>query len=195
MPVLEAVPYVVRVRKPELISEWDANECCYVCQRKFGENYDPKDVNEIACSPMRRSCGHLVGSECWKHFLDEDFDMSECPYQCLAQYDGPDTVPFWIVLLCMYADWGEIEKLTHSLVERVPWIDQRLSRLHMKTYLDLQPLGIPEWSEMWAYYYVGAILYLTRSGLFALALLSVPCAAIGLIVFTVKFTSFNLHLC
>ena len=83
--LIPAVPWNVKVKKPELTSEWDVDECCYVCQRKFNEKYDPKDANEIACSPMRRACGHLIGSECWKQFLNEDFMMSECPYECLAQ--------------------------------------------------------------------------------------------------------------
>lgn len=195
MPILEAVYCAVRVRNPEPISEWDADECCYVCQRNFGEKYDPEDADEIACSPLRRPCGHLVGSECWKQFLDQDFDSSECPYQCLAHYDGPDTVPFWIKFLCNYVEWDGIEDFTHSIVVRVPWADKRLSRLHMKAYLDLRPLSAWDRWELWAYYYVGALLFLARSGLFALALLSVPCGVIGAIVFAVTSPLCTLRLC
>lgn len=121
MPIFNDLPRTLRTRRAEAVRNWPADAQCYVCLRTFGKKDDPTDIDEIACYPLSYpSCGHYVGSDCYRSMMSHNTVNVTCPFQCPVALDGPDPVPAWVRRLESIGMWETAELSTHALVECIP---------------------------------------------------------------------------
>lgn len=76
----------------------DKNKCG-ICFRNYNQIEDDSDENEVACQPMRISCGHVFGSKCLENMSSRG--ISTCPYcaRSIVLDDGPiHPLLCWLVL-------------------------------------------------------------------------------------------------
>lgn len=157
MPIFNDLPRTLRTRRAEAVRNWPADAQCYVCLRTFGKKDDPTDIDEIACYPLSYpSCGHYVGSDCYRSMMSHNTVNVTCPFQCPVALDGPDPVPAWVRRLESIGMWETAELSTHALVECIPPLQRRLSELHEQAFR--QELGPHGNYELWSFYVLGMLL-------------------------------------
>jgi len=138
---------------------------CGICHRKYNEKDDEEDEAEVACKPLRLSCGHIYGSECLKAMTGRG--ISNCSYcaKPIAREDSPvHPILIWLadttlveVAITDGRDYGrDLAQLTTDYPNvwnplHRPQDEDALDKLDQKLFA--QELTLPEAVKMWVLYY------------------------------------------